>query len=447
MSQLPHDVDAERAVLGALLIDPHAILAVQDIGLQAGDFYIEKNRWVYAAIHELASNYRPVDYITVVDVLRNMDGHLQALGGEAYLTGLMGVTPTSVHAVHYGQIVKDTARRRAIIAVCASIAGKAQERNDVDALKDEIGREFIQAVSDTEPRSHLYGSDDVLVNYLANQDERLERLKSNPASLVGTGWKGLDDVLDCIEPGYILVFGARTGVGKTMALEKVAEHNAQLGSRVAFYHLELSHQTMLDRCLARHSGVRMSELRRGDKSKVMTEAMDRIRPWQKNIVYVHCPGWSAERIIFDIARLCNLGLCQIAIVDYLGKLKLPASKHNASMLIGQQVEMLKTCAEQQEIPVITASQVSRDYKTRGDKRPQMGDLRNSGEIEEKVNQVVMLHRPAERKDLDFGTEIIQAHVDKNTNGRVGNVELVHIGGRFLLGEPTSESQQDEWPGF
>jgi len=415
------------------------------VGLRASDFYRETNSWVYSAAMSLADRYQTVDTLTVGDVLEqrtNGEGtQLDALGGTAEFAKLINATPSSIHIKHYAEIVVRTARQRRLIAVAGEIAQMAHKHDGtVEALYDAAAKTFFGAVDVSGPGSHLYGTDEALMNYLVVQEERAEALRRDPNALIKTGIPGLDWLLGDMPGGYLHAIVARSSVGKTMYAEQVAEYNAKRGHPVAFYHLELSHQMMQDRRMARFSGIAINDLRRGHKGPEIGRALDDIRAWQERIVYVHCPGWSAERIAADIARLYARGECDLAVVDYLQKIRLPQSKGmNSAMLIGQQAETLKTCAESLDIPIVLGSQVSRGYKNNQDKRPTMADIRNSGELEEKSNQIVVLHRPVAVEDRPRGAtkEIVEARVEKNTTGATGKVELVHILGRFILGEASA----------
>jgi len=447
---LPQDNDAERAVLGSLLIDPDAMLRVREVTLEPRDFYQETHGLIYRAMLDLADRWQPVDAVTLAAALDSkQNGHgsqLALIGGPAYLTGLIETTPTSVHAATYAGVVKALAQRRRIISVAADIAAQAQEHDGpIDALYSSVTAAMLGVVDVAGPHSHLYGTDDTLLGYLTTQSAREELLKRNPNALAQTGIPDLDALLGNLEPGTVLAIAARPGVGKTILMEQVAEHNARHGKRVAFYHLELSHQFMLDRRMAKHSGIPLDRLRRGYNGPEVGRAIDAMHGWQSNLVYIHCPGWSAERIAADMTRLAARGECDVAIVDYLQKLALPDKRGwNTAMLYGLMAEALKTAAEQLAIPLVLGTQVSRDWKQTGDKRPTAGDIRNSGEIEEKVNQIVVLHRPETREGQKGATtETIEAHVEKNTGGPLGSCELVHLPGRFTFaGRAQEETDSD-----
>lgn len=445
-SLLPHNAEAERSLVASILLDPDAMMRAKEKGLEPEDFMDRRLAYVYDAALTLTRRLEPIERLALAEVLSaEKDGQqgqtrLDAIGGENALTDMLSFDGSTVYAGHYAEMIVRAARRRRLISVAGDIARLAQEHEGpLEDLYNRASRCFLGAVDVSRAHSHLYGSDEELENYLVRQQDRAARLARNPSAAIETGLHDLDSMLGDLPAGCLHVVVARPSVGKTMYMERVAEENAKRGHKVAFYHLELSHDMMCDRAVARHSGVTISALRRGDISRPVHSAMDEIRPWFANVVYVHCPGWSAERIAADIQRLVIEGSCEVAIVDYLQKIALPnRAGLNAAMLYGQIAETLKTVAEVCGIPLVLGSQVSRDFKARDDKRPRMEDIRNSGEIEEKANQIVVLHRPEARTASALQTEPILAFVEKNTMGDTGECELVHVLGRFLLASVARE---------
>lgn len=438
---LPHNREIERTVLGALLIDPDAMLRVREVDLQASDFYVPAHGMIYAAMLELADRFRPVDTLTVGDALRakshNGRSNLDIIGGPAALTELVGETVTAIYAGDHAAIIKRLARQRAIITMSGELAALGHHHDGtLEELYDEASRMVFEAMDRPEASSHYYGSDDSLMDYLADQIAMQDRLQSDPDALIVTGLRDLDAYLGCLPEGLLHVPVARPGTGKTIYCECLAEHNARRGKRIAFYHYELSTREMLHRRVARHGKVLLQRLREGYDGPEVMSALDTIRAWHGNIVYIHCPGWSAERVAADMTRLHARGECDLAIVDYVQKIPLPNREGTTSMKIGQNAEVLKTCAEQLGIPVVLPSQVNRSFKGRGNARPTIADIRESGEIEEKANQILVLHRPNERQagrpeDL-FGTvEKIEVYIEKNTGGATGHVDIAHVMGQYL----------------
>lgn len=448
LHQLPHDIEAEEAVLGSILIDPDAILRAREAGLVAADFFRISNRTIYDVCASLADEYAAVDYITVRNALESRQNgagsQLNMIGDEAELTRLITATGTTVNAGYYAEIVHRKAQQRKLLAVSGDIAAAAQAHDGpIETLYDEASSLFFDAVDVSSPVSHLRGSDDTLADYLANQERIKDRLAANPDMLITTGWPDIDRYLGDIEAGMLHVVVARPSVGKTVYLEGVAEHNARRGHHVAFYHLELSHQLMLNRRMARYSGIPIQRLRRGYTGPELAHAIDEIRPWHQRITYIHCAGWSAERIASDMVRLCAKGECDVAIIDYFQKMRWPEVRGaNLAAMLGLMAETLKNAAENLGIPVVTAAQVNRSWKQNDKGRPHIEDLRNSGEIEEKCNQAVVLHRPQDREDRRNGgkSETIEAAIEKNTTGDVGRTQLLHQLGRFRFLSKARESE-------
>ncbi len=438
--QDPNNQQAERSVLGSILIDPDAIAVIREIGLQAEDFYHAGYATIFRAMLDLNDSLQPIDCVTLCDRLETRTlstgkTELEVLGGAEAISRLVTDTVTSCHARYYAEIVKRLSRQRQVISMAGKIAAQAyQHEGDTDELYNQIEQVFFSEIKVSTNKSHLYGDDQQIVDYLENQKRRAEMLAKNPEAFIKTGFADLDRILGRLLPGQLHVVVARPSVGKTMYMEMVAEYNAKRGHKVAYYHLELPHQRMLDRRMSRYSGIPGYRLEEGYVGKEIDQAIDAILPWKQNIVYIHCPGWGAERIATDIQQLVAKQQCNLAIVDYLQKMALPqrGGGLNAAMLYGLMAETLKTTAEICGIPIILGSQVSRDFKTTEDKRPHMESIRNSGEIEEKANQIVVLHRPEER-DETAPTELIEASVEKNESGNIGRVNLLHIKGRLLLG--------------
>jgi replicative DNA helicase len=437
---LPHNVEAEEAVIGSLLIDPDAVFPMREVGLTPGEFYVERLGAVYAAMMGLADQMLPIDAVTVCGALESrQNGHgsaLDAIGGPAELARLMAATPTSIHARHYAQMVHDAARRRRLISVAGDIAALADGyEGSMDALYDQVSGALFGAMERPEAESHLYGTDEGLASYEALLQDLAERARDPRRFPVRTWLPSADAILDELTAGDIHAVTAITSVGKTIYMEQVAEANAQRGHHVAYYHLELTHTRMLHRRMARHSGIAMPRLRQGYSGPEVMRAQESIRTWHQNLVYVHCPGWTAERIVADITRLHARGECDLAVVDYLNKIAYSDDGHknwNEASFVGAKVEALKTCIERLEIPMVLGAQLNREYK--GRQRPQFDDLKGSSDIEQKVNQIVVLHRPYERPagDRFDETEELWAYVDKNSDHATGKAVLWHRLGRFRL---------------
>ena len=451
LNMLPHSSEAEEAVIGSLLIDPDAVWRVSETGLQAADFYGEAWGRVFEALMGLAVRSQPItDLVLVTDALAAITtpegaSLLDLVGGSSELTRLITATPTAIYAAHYAKVVRDYALRRRVVALGADLASLGHAHDgEVDELRNEVMQRTLALVNTGQTEdTHLYGGYD----YLAHQEDRKQRLAADPDAFIRTGLPRLDTLLGDMQPGTVNAVVARASVGKTMMLEQMAEHNARKGKRVAFYHLELTHEYMIDRRMARYSHVAMNELRRAYVGQEVQRAARQIAQWEQNLIYVYCPGWTAERIALDIGRLAARDECDLVLVDYLQLLALPEENRfsrNSAQVLGDMIRTLKTACAHAGAPLVLGAQVSRGYRENKDRRPLLENIRDTGQLEEFANQIIILHpeKPREEREQHAQTELIECNLAKNTGGATGLVHLVHILGRFALGEASDADERD-----
>ena len=452
---LPHDAEAEKIVVGALLVDPDAMPRVQEVGLKHSDFHNQGYRWIVESAEALASRGEPIELISVSDELTAQSGlegdRLAAIGGMPALASIMNNVGPLATVGYYAERIVRCSRRRRLIAAGAQISADAHMHDgELGDLYGNAISTLFGAIDDADDDAHLTGGREAVERYRKGQMARKERLARDPNALLKTYWPSVDHRLGDFQEGQLIIIAASTSVGKTMAMEQIAEANAMRGHKIIYYHLELSHQSMLDRCVARHSSVKVQELRQGENGPKVERALDEIAQWQQNIIYVHCPGWTADRIAADIIRYQARGLCDMAVVDYLQKIAIPdvrGDARNYAQLVGGKVEILKNAAERSAIPIVLGSQVNRDYKTNANKRPTLEGLRDSGEIAEKANVVMILHNPKAREERDDTdeSELIELYIEKSTDGPLGKADLVHLKGKFLLGEAYNPIQGKAQP--
>jgi len=440
INTLPHDYDAESAVLSSCLLDPDAMARAQEAGLEPSDFFRVANGTVYGVMLDLAQRHEPVDLVTVGDALTARGQDDVAPNG---LIAMVDVNVSTIHVVHHAEIVKRHAERRNILRATAEIAKAVHDYEDgpLDDLRDQVSQLLADAVGRPTDGTHWMGTPEEMLDYLTWQEMRAEFLESHPNTLIHTGLGGVDSILDELPEETVTVIAARAGIGKTMAMEQLAEYNAMRGHTAVFYHYELSTLDMLHRRTTRHTGVPFRALRRGKGAREYRHDFNKLygelEGWAENEIFVHCNGWTAGRVAADITRLHNLGKCDLAVVDYLQMIPLPEGRDsgNIAQKYGQMVDAFKTCAAHLGIPIVLGSQVKRV----SDGRPTDEDLRNSGETKEKANQIIILHRPNDRPGDAIpqmgATEVIEAYVDKSTYGPTGKATLEHMMGWFCLGDP------------
>lgn len=439
------DQSAERAVIGAILINASALLDV-GVVLSPLDFHDEAHQWIYQAMTDLQTEQASLDYLTIADKL-HQTGRLAAIGGSAYLTELISETPTSMHAARYAQIVYRLATLRRLMGASAQIAKLAYTSGN-----EKIDQVFTRARGLLDAATPMQ-SDDAVLLWLDSLDGfyngQLERCSELDAIEAGTAparvsfpWKAVSRFIRYLRPGMLATIAAESSVGKTVAMECCAEFWARQGLRVVFFHLELSHRFMLDRRMARHSGERLEVIESGQVTDAMKNADLAMREWSGAIHYVHCPGWSASQVVQKARQLRGRGQCDVMIVDYLQKLRLGyRSGQNKADALGNAIEGTKNGLEQMGIPGLIGSQFNR--QARGQGRKTGGLIRGSGEVEEKSNVVLTLdreildndmHGPAGNVIAKVGerSPVVKVRVDKNTAGPTGDCELVMNGARFMM---------------
>lgn len=437
------DIDAERAVIGSILVDPDAVMNIAD-RLRPEDFYIERNGYVYAAAMNLWRQDRPIDHLTLCDQLK-LDGHLEGVGGAPFLTETILATPSSIHVEQYADTVSRLATLRGLVRVAGEIAKLAYSDNGDLSVVMEKTRALVDNVTPMSSTDEVLLWLDSLEKFVLGQVQRntaqveIEQgIRQPPLELP---WKAFKQFSVKLRPGTLALVIAGSGIGKTSFMECCAEAWAQHEYQVAFFHLELNHQFMLDRRMCRLSGVSMDLIEKGYLNG-NTDAVTRaLREYKGGITYVHCPGWSARGITAKMRQLRAKGLCDVGIIDYLQKERLWYRKGaTTNDALADAVEVHKTGAEQMGIPIVLGSQVNR--RAVDADRVTSDHLRGTGEAPEKANLNITLNRPLldYLKELSDGTVIptgsrspeTDVRVDKNTGGGTGDCKLWFIGKQYAF---------------
>jgi replicative DNA helicase len=257
----PQNIEAEEAVLGGLLIDSDAIIRVSTV-LKPGDFYREKNGWIFRAALALHERHEPIDFLTVCDELERK-GQLDEVGGPAFITGLINVVPTSIHIEHYATIVQRAAIRRRLIEAAGKIAALAyREEDDVDEVVDRA-EQVVFAVSS----ARLSRSVVPLRSAVSDYYDRVEYLNKHKGQMIGlpTGFARLDEILGGMQRSDMLVLAARPSMGKTSLALNIAHTAAKkFGQRVLVFSLEMASEQVVERLTSAEAGIDSQRLRRGE---------------------------------------------------------------------------------------------------------------------------------------------------------------------------------------
>jgi replicative DNA helicase len=418
----PQSVEAEEAVLGSILIDPDAIIRVAAM-LKPEDFYREKHGWIYETALILHERREPIDFLTVCDELERRE-QLEEVGGAAFITTLINVVPTSIHAEHYARIVERTATRRRLIEAAGQIAALAyQEAEDVDEVVDRA-EQVLFGVSERRISRELIPIKQVLSEYY----DRIEYLTRHQGEMIGipTGFTDIDKLLGGLQRSDMVILAARPSVGKTSLALSFA-HNAakKYGQRVAFFSLEMSDEQVVQRLISAETGINAQRLRRGD---IEQDEWGRFIKATSDLAETHIyiddtPSISALELRTKARRLhAEIGI-DLIVVDYLQLMRGDFRSENRVQEISSISRALKALARELNVPVLALSQLSRGVESRTDKRPILSDLRESGALEQDADVVIFIYRDEMYNENTERPNIADIMVAKHRNGPTGSVSL------------------------
>lgn len=418
----PQNIDAEKSLLGSLLIDKEAINKVADF-LQFEDFYQRGHQIIYEAVMALFEKREPVDLLSLSNKLQEM-GRLEDVGGLGYLTSLTNSVPTSAHIASYAKIVQRKKMLRDLIDAAHHIIGiSAREEDDVENLLDEAEKKLFSVSQKSLTKNFLkIGTTlDEAMNRILNQgDGNLRGLK--------TGFHGLDNKLGGLQKSDLIVLAARPSVGKTSFAINLALNVAKNNIPVGIFSMEMSMDQIVDRLIAVQSGVSLWRLRTGglgDDLQATTQACEELKTMP--IFIDDSPSPNILQMRAMARRLQAEHGLGLLVVDYL---QLMTSRRNYDSAVQQITEIsrgLKGLAKELNIPIIAISQLSRAVEQRPGNRPKLSDLRDSGAIEQDGDLVMFIHRDDKNKDpKDISHEEkdkAQLIIAKHRNGPTGEIDF------------------------
>lgn len=420
----PQNIDAERSVLGAILIDSESIIQVMNF-LEPDHFYDYKHALIYETCAKLFEKNSPIDVLTITNLLKK-NKQLTKIGGAAYISELVSLVPSSANIEEYGKIVKETCIRRKMISLGAKISELGfDESREVDVVMDEAEQKLFDVTEDSIERDFVHVS-----KLLEETYERAEDLNQNPDKLRGTptGFKPLDNILGGFQKSDLIILAARPSVGKTALALDMARHVATKEKKhVGFFSLEMSNLQLMDRLLSMEVGVGLWDLRMGKlPEESFSRLADAMGVLSESHLYIDdTPGINIMEMRTKARRLkAEKGLDMI-MVDYL-QLMEGRSKESRTQEVSEISRFLKGLGRELDIPVIALSQLSRAVEQRTGGVPQLSDLRESGSIEQDADIVMFIHRE-ELYDPDTDRPgIADLIVAKHRNGPTGKVELFFV---------------------
>jgi replicative DNA helicase len=389
---LPHDIEAEEALLGSLLIDPDAILKIVST-LKGVDFFDGMHADIYDACLALYQRSEAINQITVAHELMRLD-RLERVGGAAYLSHLIGAVPTSLHAEYYGNIVERMSVMRKLIMAGARIAAIGYESGpDIDVSLSQAEDALFQ-VRMRENSRDFVSIRDVLGKYF-DQAGRTDEESVGGIPHVRTGYAGLDGLLGGLQRSDLIVLAARPSIGKTtLALDIARRAAMQQKACVALFSLEMSAESVVQRMLAAQADVDFWQVRLGKFFEVEErKVMEAAGSLSEAAIFVDdTPQAGTMTIRSKAKRLAFERQLDLVIVDYLQLIQGEGRKETRVQELSQITRSLKLLARELDVPVIAVSQLSRAVEWRTSHLPQLADLRESGTIEQDADIVVFIYR-------------------------------------------------------
>jgi replicative DNA helicase len=430
----PQSIEAEQAVLGAIILEGESITKAIDV-LSPEDFYKEPHRKIYTAMLELFDKNEPIDLITLSEHLKDK-GVLEETGGISYLSQLATVVPTSANIRYHAKVVREKALLRAIIRSCTDIVSKVYEMpEDAEEMVDYAER-LIFEISEKRTNANFYQMKDVVKNTF----KMIETMYDKKAVITGvpSGFKDLDELTSGFQPGDLIIIGGRPGMGKTAFSLNIAQHvGIEMGEPVAFFSLEMSKEQVAMRLLSSLAMVNSVALRKGFITKKdwekLTDAAVRL---SEAPIYIDDSSQISVLEIRAKARRLKMekGRLSLIIIDYLQLMRGRTSYDIREQEIAEISRSLKAMAKELKVPVIALSQLNRSVEKTSDRKPTLANLRESGAIEQDADVIIFLYRDEvynKKNPANKGkAEVIVA---KQRNGPTDTVYLTFLSDytRFL----------------
>ncbi len=418
---VPHNVEAEEAILGSLLIDPEALFRVSPF-LKGEDFYIQKNNWIYEAILTLHERREPIDFVTLCDELERRE-QLEEIGGAAYITRLINAVPSAIHVEAYGHIAEHAAVRRRLISAASQIAQLAyQEVEEIDLTVD-LAEQALFNVSQRRITRDLAPIQEVIRRYY----DRIEYLYAHRGEPLGvpTGFADIDRLLGGLQRSDFVIVAARPSVGKTSLCLSFARNAARFGQHVAIFSLEMSAEQIVQRMVAAETGIDAQRLRMGTLHEqewpLFVQATGKLADLP--IFIDDTPSISALQLRTKARRLHAEHGLDLVLVDYLQLMTGDIRSENRVQEVSYISRSIKALARELDLPVVAASQLSRAVEQRTDKKPVLADLRDSGSLEQDADVVMFIYRDELYHPDTERQNIADIIVSKHRNGPTGTVQL------------------------
>ncbi|MCH8013685.1 MAG: replicative DNA helicase [Candidatus Dadabacteria bacterium] len=442
---LPQNIEAEQAVLGAVIIESTVINQVLEI-LIPEDFYKEAHRKIFNSMIDLDRENKPIDLLTLFDHLKSNGNLLEEVGESSYLTYLTELVPTTENVNYYAKLVKEKSIIRKLVMAATDIAHRGNDENvDLDEFIDRAEQTILD-IAQNKIKPSFYDSRELAVKAL----EIIEQLHARKELITGipTGFEKLDYMTSGLQPSDLVIIAGRPGLGKTSLTLNIAAYAAmEHGISIGIFSLEMTKEQLMLRMLSNKSKVNYSNIRSGyikdEDLEKLVHAADELG--QAKIYIDDTPAISVLEIRAKTRRQKRDKGLDMIIVDYLQLMRGSRRVESREREIAEISGSLKALAKELSIPVIAVSQLSRQTETRSDRRPQLADLRESGAIEQDADLVLFIHRAdVYRKDPEEKDGIAEIIIGKQRNGPTGTIKLAFL---EKQGVPSFENLAPEYEDF
>ncbi|MBI4693337.1 MAG: replicative DNA helicase [Gammaproteobacteria bacterium] len=425
----PHSVEAEQSVLGGLMLDNEAWLQISE-KLTDQDFYRRDHASIFRGVEALANAGKPYDIVTLAEWLE-MNGQLAAAGGLQYLAQLADNTPTAANIGAYADIVRERAVLRSLIRAGTDIAESAfrtEGRSALELLDDAERVVFQIAERESRGRKGFQPIKQLLVAALDRIDQLHQR--DSPITGVPTGYAELDDMTSGLQPSDLVIVAGRPSMGKTAFALNLAQNAAlHADTPVAIFSMEMPSEQLAMRLLSSLGRIDQHKLRTGklgdDDWPRLTHAVGHLS--EVKLYIDDTPALTPGDLRARCRRLAREHGLGMVVIDYLQLMHVHGTSENRATEISEISRSLKALAKELNVPVIALSQLNRSLEQRGDKRPVMSDLRESGAIEQDADVIMFIYRDEVYNEDSTDKGIAEIIIGKQRNGPIGVRKLRFFG--------------------
>jgi replicative DNA helicase len=421
----PQNVEAEQAILGAVLLDKEAMPKVEEL-LVDQDFYRTGHQRIYRAMLTLSERDEAIDQITLTEHLRGT-GDLESVGGAAYLAELVAITPSAANVRYHCRVVKDKALLRNLISSTTDVLTRAYDAAESAEELLESAEQAVFRIGESKLGQGFYPLKDVIKESLDVVDA-LHKLGKSVTG-VPTGFTELDDLTAGLQPSDLVILAARPSMGKTsLALGMAINAAVKYGHKVGIFSLEMSKEQLVLRMLSSYAAVDSHKLRIGKLEKTewwkLAEAASKLEPAP---IFIDDSGsLSVTQMRGKTRRLIKEKGLDLLIVDYLQLMQGRPDAESRQQEISDISRSLKSLAKELKVPILALSQLSRAVENRTDKKPILADLRESGAIEQDADVVIFIYRDEVYNPETEEKGIAHIMVKKHRNGPTGDVSLTFL---------------------